>query len=518
MKGHSIVKGYKLGVQSRPSPSPRVTSSVAKNPKNLVRRAGEPNWYVRLAVPADVRKALGQSVLKKSLKTTSVVEAERRKGAFLTAWWAQIEEARKGRMPPEGWQDGVISLIGQIEAIRNHEKLKLLGMPTKQPFTYPTPDPEKLKIFAQNPVVQDMVREMRAKRKSGPMEALELENDLAAIAQDVLGMAIKQQYALSTDQKDELSKIIVDPTTRKSYSPVTPARIQTFHAYRVKMNIAPKTIDQQQAKLEKLSAFLVEQKSELDFDAVSAWLDSLSLSAKTLAQYLLAGSVFWRWALKHDNWWRENFKNRANPFENHDLPQISTKARRDGQRRDFKVADLEKLQRASIDSGLPVLGDLILLGAYSGARIEELCQLKAENVIHPDGIPSLDITDSKTAAGIRVVPLHPALLPVVNRLITNSEDGFLIPSASKNKYGIRSDALSKAFGRLKGAEGYGTQYVFHSIRKTVITQLVQADVAGTLIAELVGHETGTVTFDVYSQGASAKQKLAAISKLPTLKI
>ncbi|MNG19718.1 Phage integrase family protein [compost metagenome] len=101
----------------------------------------------------------------------------------------------------------------------------------------------------------------------------------------------------------------------------------------------------------------------------------------------------------------------------------------------------------------------------------------------------------------------------MERLRSESKDGYLIPSDSKNKYGIRSDALSKAFGRLKEAHGYGRQHVFHSIRKTVITQLVRAGIPGTLIAELVGHETGTVTFDVYSQGASSAQKLDAISKL-----
>ena len=37
-----------------------------------------------------------------------------------------------------------------------------------------------------------------------------------------------------------------------------------------------------------------------------------------------------------------------------------------------------------------------------------------------------------------------------------------------------------------------------------------------LAKELVGHETGSVTHDVYSKGASTKQKLAAISKLPSL--
>jgi integrase len=133
-----------------------------------------------------------------------------------------------------------------------------------------------------------------------------------------------------------------------------------------------------------------------------------------------------------------------------------------------------------------------------------------------EGVQSFNIDDSKTAAGIRVVPVHPALATLVQRLMNNSKDGYLVPSDSKNKYGNRSDLLSKAFGRLKKSLGFGPLQVFHSIRKTAITQLVRASVTGTLIAELVGHETGTVTYDVYSQGASAAQKLEAISKLPIL--
>lgn len=139
-----------------------------------------------------------------------------------------------------------------------------------------------------------------------------------------------------------------------------------------------------------------------------------------------------------------------------------------------------------------------------------------EHVIDADGVQSFDITDSKTVAGIRVVPVHPALTTLVQRLIADSRDGYLVPSDSRNKYGNRSDLHSKAFGRLKKSLGFSDRHVFHSIRKTVITQLVRADVSGPLIAELVGHETGTVTFDTYSQGASAAQKLMAISKIPEL--
>ncbi|WP_422903202.1 tyrosine-type recombinase/integrase [Pseudomonas chlororaphis] len=142
--------------------------------------------------------------------------------------------------------------------------------------------------------------------------------------------------------------------------------------------------------------------------------------------------------------------------------------------------------------------------------------MKKDNVIMVDNVLSFDITDSKTKAGIRVVPIHPAIIDLVTRLANESTDEYLIVTNSRSKYGIRSDPMVKAFGRLKTAQGFGPDRVFHSIRKTVITQLVRANVQGTLIAELVGHETGLVTFDVYSQGATISQKYDAILKLPQL--
>ena len=47
----------------------------------------------------------------------------------------------------------------------------------------------------------------------------------------------------------------------------------------------------------------------------------------------------------------------------------------------------------------------------------------------------------------------------------------------------------------------------------MITQLHRADVPPITIAAMIGHETGTVTFDVYGKGPSPQQKLAAISKI-----
>lgn len=487
---------------------------MAKNPKNLIQKPGESTWYVRLAVPIDVQKALGRKVLIKTLQTTSVLVAERRKGAFLSAWWTQIEAARRGNELPEGWQDDVIATIEKLDEYAMIAKRTRIGDTTAP--SLPKVDPEAVSRMGENPEVVATLKAMIAKRLNEPMGMIKFEDDLTNMFKNLVGRRLQKEKHLTPEQQEELDRLIIDPASRKSRTPITTSRLETFRAYRVSRQVAAKTIDQQESKLEKLSAYLIKEDRSLDFDSVTAWLDSLKLASKTLTQYLLAGNVFWKWAMKHDTRWRDDFKDRANPFENHELPQVRGKAKSDGQRKDFKLDDISKLHKVAFEEGHKVLADLILLGTYTGARIEELCQLKTEHIIKPEGVRSFDIVDSKTAAGIRVVPVHHALSSLVDRLLENSKDGYLVPSDCKNKYGIRSDALSKAFGRLKRTQGFGSQQVFHSIRKTVITQLVRAGVQGTLIAELVGHETGTVTFDVYSQGASAAQKLEAISKLPTL--
>lgn len=339
---------------------------------------------------------------------------------------------------------------------------------------------------------------------------------LHGVFKKAIKRGMTDKHRLSSDERQELDALINNPGGYTPKSPITKARLAEFRTFRENRNVAAKTIDQQQSKLEKLSKFLTQAGRPLDFEAVSAWLDSFSLSSKTLTQYLLAGKVFWKWAMKHDARWRVDYKDKANPFKEHDLPKVRGKDRADAQRKDFTLKDLSRLHTAAKSEGLHALSDLILLGVYTGARIEELCQLKTDNVILIDGVQSFNITDSKTRAGIRVVPIHPAIKDVVKRLMDESKDDFLVATNSRSKYGIRSDPMVKAFGRLKTYLGFGPDRVFHSIRKTTITQLVRANVQGTLIAELVGHEVGQTTFDVYSQGSSMSQKFEAISKMPVL--
>lgn len=150
------------------------------------------------------------------------------------------------------------------------------------------------------------------------------------------------------------------------------------------------------------------------------------------------------------------------------------------------------------------LVDLIFIGAYSGARIEEICALRCSNVSTRLGY--FKIVDAKTKAGIREVPIHPKIQHRVTELVNESSDGYLLSNLTPNKYGHRSNAIGKRFGRLKTELGFGSTHVFHSIRKTFVTQLENAGINENITADIVGHEKPRITYGVYSGGASLKTK------------
>ncbi|KJZ38233.1 tyrosine-type recombinase/integrase [Pseudomonas fluorescens] len=479
-------------------------------------------YHVRLAIPKDVQGAFGsKKILSQSLKTGLRSEAMDRRLPILAHWKSQIQAARKGKVPPEGWQEEFASTVGKIETYRLNKRRALIGENVA-----PHPAPKNInvdQVLIDNPNLLDRLIKIYsmfrdAEKSDGLAGALRFQDQFTESLKVALPKMQAKLYTMTSDQQSQMAALVTDPASIKPKSPITKTMLAAFRTYRQSRGADAKNIAMQEMRLTSLSDFLTKHQRPLDFDSVSAWLDSLGLSTKTLNQYRLAGSVFWKWAMKHDSRWREHYKDKASPFDDHDLPQTRGNARNDAERKDFTLAELSKLHAAALNDGHTALADLILLGTYTGARIEELCRLQIENVITVEGVQSFDIVESKTKAGIRVVPIHPALTSVVARLMDDSRDGYLVPTKGRNKYHIRSDALGKAFGRLKTTQGFGPQHVFHSIRKTVITQLVRADVTGTLIAELVGHETGTVTFDIYSQGASAKQKLEAISKLPKVDI
>jgi integrase len=76
----------------------------------------------------------------------------------------------------------------------------------------------------------------------------------------------------------------------------------------------------------------------------------------------------------------------------------------------------------------------------------------------------------------------------VARLAADSKDTYLIPSSADNRHGERSAPLSRRFRRLRDALGFTPGHVFHSIRKTVATQLEDAQCSEGIAADILGHD------------------------------
>ena len=511
--------------------------------ENLVLRSG--TWHVRLSVPKDVRHVLNRSEFTESLKTGSKPEAQMKKLAFLHMWKQAIATARQRIAGPIPAQLPETSYnIAKMIATSQENALISLVMPQKgnevdprftqaaldelgsfiidvmlQCHGWQSPEEANIDLYNQKPFLEYQAFKDKwyaLEEKISLERKVERVNDYTRLQKSVEHYSITAGHAISIGSIEEIRSILDKPSNFKIKSPITTNRIASFEAYQTKTKgIIQKTVDTQVNRLKMIGSWLEAEQRDINHESIATYLDTLDLSVKTKKQYLFAGSSFWKWALKHDENFKKLYRDQQSPFEKHDFP-VNRSKRGDGSidRKAFSQEDIKKLYEAAKSTkNRETLTDLILLGAYTGARIEELCQLETKDIVTEESVKCLHIYDGKTAASERLVPIHPQIEKIIKRLSDETKDGFLIPSTGKNKYGNRSDALSKQFGRLKTALGYSEQFVFHSLRKTVITQLQRQDVPGVMIAAIVGHETGTVTFDVYSEGPSPKQKRLAISKL-----
>lgn len=491
-------------------------------------------WHVRLEIPADSRHAFGnRRKLTKSLKTGSKAEAHVRKLPILAGWKATIERARAGATGEDFENEKHIQskLGGFLESFYKEKLIKHLH--DEEIFSKKTvlnnneiyrkhvdiifENDEKSRDFWLSSL-DDIERRFPENRKADAellLEYFKLSQSFKAL----LNHYVFKESGFSEKQANTLESIQLKTEQYKPKSPFTTQRLEAFAKHQVEVKgLAQKTVDTFTSKLKVLKNYLESSGSELSFESYQQFLDSLNVSTKTKKNHIHAGSSFHKWASKYDADYKKRYDTRDNPFLGHELPNDKKAGKKKEEKRlAFKTEEVKKLYEYAISKRKHQVAYAIKIAVLSGCRIEEVCRLTKNHIVAENGIQSLYVEEGKTDASIRKIPIHPALKSLIEDLSKNAdEDGYLIHSSGGNKYGIRSDSISKAFGRIKRELGYDARYVFHSIRKTVITSLQHSDVKPLVIASIVGHETGTVTFDIYSEGASAKQKLEAINTLQAI--
>ena len=279
-----------------------------------------------------------------------------------------------------------------------------------------------------------------------------------------------------------------------------------------KRGLSQKTIAQMKSDVEVLISFL-PTSNLLVFEHASLWIKHITKTANLSPASVsrIIGSC--RNFFKHLKFIDEVAEDAKEPFIVPKESKLSKKRNSKAQNKSESWLPLtseavEQIYSEAIKREDWALGQLILIGAYTGARIEEICSIKKTNVNLDD--ESFKIVDAKTEAGIREIPIHQLLLPVIKELMSN-DDAYLIPDLTMSKFDDRSNAIGKRFGRLKTKLGYTKRHVFHSIRKTFTTQLENAGVNENITADIIGHEKPRMTYGLYSGGTNLEVKRAAIS-------
>lgn len=166
----------------------------------------------------------------------------------------------------------------------------------------------------------------------------------------------------------------------------------------------------------------------------------------------------------------------------------------------------------------------MLLGMFTGARLNEICQLDIADVQEDGGIWFLHITDEgennkrvKAKASRRKVPLHSELIRLgfLNFVESRSNGTRLFPDYSYSANGGYGRNLGRwcneSFLPKLGIKQPGL--VFHSLRHTMVTRLGQANVPEPFIQCIVGHARSGVTQEVYlREGYTLAQLKDAIDR------
>jgi len=483
---------------------------------NLILR--QHTYHVRLAIPEDVRFFFGgRKLLSKSLKTGLEREAKDRARVVLVEWKAQITAARKLKAEQaDGWKENAAETSTKLAAFLEERVLEATG--TRTPSPVPPEVLERLNAAAVEPMplLQTGISHQFDLRGKDVVGQITEHQKLVDFFKQATALHLQRDYGLNGAETDQLQAILSDPKQYKPRSPITPSRLDSFRTHLERKGTAAKTVDQVCRRVALFSSYLGKHGHSLTFDTVSAYLDQLTdkagnpLTAKTKKQHIWSTSLFWKFACKYDAEWREQYKGQPSPFADHDLPVIKGES---APWEAFTKEDVEKLHALALEKKDQPLADLIAVGAYTGARLEEIGRIHRDNITFKDGVPiSFHIEQAKTTAGEREVPIHRKIAGLVSSLLEGSKDGFLF-EGGHNKYGNRLDPLSKRFGRLKTAAGFDKGFVFHSIRKTTITLMHQAGADIAVMPAVVGHETGLFSLDRYSAGPSMQQKAKVIELL-----
>lgn len=218
-------------------------------------------------------------------------------------------------------------------------------------------------------------------------------------------------------------------------------------------------------------------------------------AAKTINRKISSLSSLWRWAQRRGHV-------EENPWLDQSIRRTEARTRQN-KLRAYTAVELRALVFPGPED--PVLRDLIWLGLFTGARLNELCELRPEDV--KDG--GLEIRQGKTDAAQRWLPIPEPVAEIVAGRAKN--DGWLFPDLKPGGPDLkRSWNVQKRVNRWIGKTLEDSSEVnFHSLRRSYATACEQVDLHLNTQSQLMGHTKPSLAGRVYAAGQSRDQLVRA---------
>lgn len=136
--------------------------------------------------------------------------------------------------------------------------------------------------------------------------------------------------------------------------------------------------------------------------------------------------------------------------------------------------------------------DTVLILLYTGMRVGEMLHLQKSDVNLRQGY--IRITKSKTVSGIRTIPIHHRILPLISKRMKFLGSNLITDSEGKPYNYSRYCILWREVMHSINADGHTT----HDCRHTVATLLDNGGANETAKRRILGHAGGDVTERVYT--------------------
>ena len=432
-------------------------------------------WYVTVDVPRPYQTALGRKRVLRSLKTRDLKTAQ-------SLRWSAVAEIKA-------------EVQRSVEAATGHPDASLTAWALE---------------------VREELRSAKTKgRDTREMVAEALSARLEEIATRHSPDTAAEVYQIATGKADPLTLHLDRYLDNSGLTARTKADVRTAVA--------------------EFEDWLTETHRPLAVQAVDSrtagefrdqYLIPVKKNTRTVNKKLSLLSGYWKWLIKNGVLDRDA----TSPWAGKSLAKPKhwqqAEDEKDGPR-PFTEDEIKALLTGNADADL---ADLMRIAALSGMRLEEIGQLRVKDCA--DEV--FNIRRSKTPAGVRKVPIHPALKAIVTRRTKDAETGddkdpetFIFPDFPESGWdNSRTMAVSKRFATYRRSVGVDdvtpgqrrSKVDFHSFRRWFAHECEVAGQSETVVARVMGHEKGLgLTFGTYSQAKPLELMKACVEcvKLPT---